>query len=204
MGLVYIEYISRRPEAPVAEFHRVVTAGQEGWDDAHGEDQLVLNLGRTWRLGPEPEYLGVWYTPAAGVGRLDDWDRIFRGGAADHLERPFHEVARIDVAGCYEPLVEPVRARGSSPYYAEFFRDDGDPEAVRRLYDERARRNPRCRLTLLVRRIGRLAPDPGGLAVWTLPDFAALEGLARELDGLERPVALVAAATYADLGREIL
>ena len=55
MGLVYIEYISRRAGVDLASFHAGATAGQEGWDDYYGEDRLILSAGRTWRLGPEPE-----------------------------------------------------------------------------------------------------------------------------------------------------
>ena len=74
MGLIYIEYISRCPGVDMADFRAGVTHGQEGWDTGYGEDQLVLNIGRTWRLGPEPEYLAVWYSPQASFDRIDDWD----------------------------------------------------------------------------------------------------------------------------------
>jgi hypothetical protein len=203
MGLIYIEYISRRPGVDVKTFHEIVTQGQEGWDGAYGEDELLLNLGRTWRLGPEPEYLGVWHTPAAGLERLDGWDHLFRTGAVHHLERPFHEAARIDVAGCYEPLIEPVHARGGT-YYAEFFRPRADLTTVRDFYAARALQHPRLQLLLLAHRIGRLAPEPGGVAVWRLPDLAALAGIAAELDDPRQAVELVSAGVYADLGQEIL
>jgi hypothetical protein len=203
MALVYVEYISRRSGVEITAFHETVNQGQEGWDDAYGEDQLILNAGRTWRLGPEPEYLAVWYAPAAGLERLDAWDHIFRTGEVDHLERPFHQVARIDVAGCYTPLLEPARTRQST-YYIEFFRATSDLDAVRVFYQERARRHDRFRLPLLAHRIGRLAPEPGGLAVWVLPAFADLAAIAGELDGVHQPVELVTAGTYADFGQEIL
>lgn len=203
MGLIYIEYISRRPGVDIYTFHRLVAQGQEGWDDAYAEDRLVLNVGRTWRLGPEPEYFAVWYTPAAGLERLDAWDSIFRGGAVDHLERPFHQVARIDAAGCYRPLREPVRARGGT-YYAEFFRATTGLEQVRAFYVARADRHPRLHLVLLAHRIGRLAPEPGGIAVWQLPDLAALAEVAEELDSTRDPLELTAAGVYADFGQEIL
>jgi hypothetical protein len=203
MPLIYIEYISRRPDVDVATFHRVVNEGQEGWDSTYGEDQLVLNLGRTWRLGPEPEYLGVWYTPGAGLDRLDDWDRLFRGGEVHHLERPFHGAARIDMAGCYEPLLEPARARDGI-YYAEFFRAVGALPAVRAFYMERAQRHPRLDLLLLGHRIGHLGPDPGGVAVWRLPSLGALADIAPELVGIDQPIQLASAGVYHDLGQEIL
>jgi hypothetical protein len=201
--MIYIEYISRRPGVDLREFHEMMSKGQDGWDADYQEDQLVMSVSRTWRMGPEPEHLAVWHSPGFGLERLDEWDRIFRSGAADHLEEPFRKVARIDIAGCYETLLEPVRARNGS-YYAEFFKATATWAAVRESYQERARQHPRLTLNLLVHRIGRLGPDPGGLAVWTLPSFAALGEIARELDGVDEPIQLKAAGTYADVGNEII
>ena len=112
MSLIYIEYFSRRPGVDLDAFRAGVAEGQQGWDSGYDADRLVLNAGRTWRLGPEPEYFAAWHCPRSGFDRLDDWDRIFRGGEADHLEGAFFRVARIDVAGCYAPLIEPVHTRG--------------------------------------------------------------------------------------------
>ena len=119
MGLVYIEYISRLPGIDLETFRAQAAQGQEGWDSGY-EDELVLSVGRTWRLGPDPGYMTVWHARNASLDRIDAWDRIFRSGEADDLEQPFFQVARIDVAGCYDPLLEPVPARNGT-YYAEFF-----------------------------------------------------------------------------------
>ncbi len=202
MGLVYIEYISRLPGIDPETFRARAAQGQEGWDSGY-EDELVLSLGRTWRLGPQPGYMTVWHTRDAGLDRIDGWDRIFRSGEADDLEQPFFQVARIDVAGCYEPLLEPVPARNGT-YYAEFFSAQDTTDAVRSFFENRAERHPDFTLNLLVQRIGKLAPEPGGLAVWTIPDFAALDSIATELDRPEIPIRLSAAGTYADFGSEIL
>lgn len=202
--MIYVEYISRRHGVALADFHESVNQAQAGWDAEHGEDRLILNVARTWRLGPEPEYLAAWHSPDRGLDRIDDWDRIFRDGAADRHEDLFRRVARIDAAGCYEALREPVRGGAyGHTYYAELFRPTGPADAIARLYDARARQSDLV-LNLLAVRIGKLAPEPGGLAVWTLPRFAALESIARQLDGVSDPLELVAAATYADTGREIL
>jgi hypothetical protein len=202
-GFVYVEYISRRHDADVHEFHAALTQAQEGWAAAHPEDVLLWSAARTWRLGPEPEYVGVWYTPGAGLERIDTWDRIFRSGVSDHHERPARQVSRIDVAGCYAALYAPVPARGGI-YYAEYFRPTGSASAVRDLYERRVAQHPRLSLNLLACRIGQLAPEPGGIAVWTIPDFASLAEIAQELDGEREPVELRSAATYHDVGREIL
>ena len=161
MGLVYIEYISRLPGIDLETFRAQAAQGQEGWDSGY-EDELVLSLGRTWRLGPDPGYMTVWHTRNAGLDRIDAWDRIFRSGEADDLEQPFFQVARIDVAGCYDPLLEPVPARNGT-YYAEFFAAHDTADAVRSFYESRAKQHPEFTLNLLVQRIGKLAPNPAVL-----------------------------------------
>ena len=201
--MIYVEYISRRQGISLEEFHAAMLQGQEGWDAAYAEDQLVLSAGRTWRLGPEPEYIGVWHSPGFGFERIDDWDRIFRSGHADVHEQGVRRVARLDAAGCYDALLEPVRAQGGT-YYAEFFRPTDSVAAIRDFFVARVARHPRLTLNLLAHRIGRLAPEPGGIAFWTLPSFAALRDIARELDAVHEPIELVTAGAYADIGQEIL
>ena len=203
--LVYIEFISRNPGVSLEAFHQVAGRGQTGWAGEYEEDQLILNLGRTWRIGPEPEYVAVWWNPNAGLERLGEWEAIFRSGEASHFEEPFKLAGRIDAAGCYEALFEPVRGRGG-PYYCEYL--DVSPDAsrddVRDFFEERRGRHPELVLNLLCDRVGMLGPDPRCLAVWGLPSYGELEAVVRELDGVDEPVLLVTAALYADLGEEIL
>jgi hypothetical protein len=218
--MIYIEFTSRRPQPGLREndrgtlapesfqsqlrrFHRAVRAAQSGWEESWSEDQMILNMGRTWRLGPEPEYMTVWHTPTAGFGRIDDWEKVFRSGAADELGKPFSEVARIERAGCYDALLDPVRQQDAI-YYAEFFEPVGSDDEIRELYSKRAASHSNLTLALCVVRIGKLAPDPGGLAVWTLPTYRALAAIARDLDDLSEPVRLTTAGVYNDVGREIL
>ena len=218
--MIYIEFTSRRPQPGVREndqgalalesfeselqrFHRAVLAGQSGWENSWSDDRMILSLGRTWRLGPEPEYMTVWHTPTAGLERIDEWDKVFRSGEADELEKPFRELARIERAGCYEALLEPKRQKDGI-YYAEFFEPVGSNDAIRGLYAQRAKAHANLTLALCIVRIGKLAPDPGGLAVWTLPSYGALGAIARELDGTSEPVRLTTAGVYNDVGREIL
>lgn len=218
--MIYIEFTSRRPqpglrenergqlavesfESQLQRFHRAVLAGQSGWENSWSEDRMILSIGRTWRLGPEPEYMTVWHTPAAGLGRLDEWDKVFRSGAADDVEKPFSELARIERAGCYEALLEPVRQQNGI-YYAELFEPVGSNNVIRALYVKRAASHPNLTLALCAVRIGKLAPEPGGLAIWTLPSYAALAAIARDLDGTSEPVRLATAGVYNDVGREIL
>ncbi len=202
--LVYIEYISRRPDVSLEAFHEVVGRGQTGWAGEYADDRLVLNVARTWRLGPEPEYLAVWYNHAAGLERIGGWERIFASGEAAAFEEPFKLAARIDVAGCYRPLLEPEPG-GGGPYYAEYldFADGVAPDEVAQLFRERAGRHPSLTLKLLVDRIGGLGPDPRGLAFWELPGYGSLEEIAHDLDD-GGPVRRVKTGVYVDLGKEIL
>lgn len=231
--MIYIEFTSRRPQpglrlddggAPTLEsfesqlerFHRAVLAEQSGWESGWPDDRMILSIGRTWRLGPEPEYLTVWHSPGAGLGRLGDWDKAIRSGEAGEIEKPFRQLARIDRAGCYESLIDPIRqpvrsavAAGDAGtqrgiYYAEYFEPAGSEDEIRGLYLKRAAAHGDLTLALCIVRIGKLAPDPGGLAVWTLPAYSALATIARDLDGTSVPVRLVAAGIYNDVGREIL
>lgn len=202
---VYIEYISRRSGVPLNGFHAIAGPGQGRWAGQYPEDQLILNIGRTWRLGPEPEYLAVWHTPGKGVERLGEWEEIFGSGEASHIEDPFDAVGRIDVAGFYEPFLDPVR--GSGPvYYAEYFdwAADATVGGVRSFFEKRRSAHSGLVLNLAADRIGKLGPDPRGVAFWQLQSYRELGPVARELDGPGSPIVLVRAGVYADIGQEIL
>lgn len=203
--LVYVEYISRRPGVSIEAFHFAAGRGQGGWADEYADDLLLLNLGRTFRLGPEPEYVAVWYVAGAGLERVGEWERIFATGEADHFEETFRLAARIDTAGCYEPLLEPVRGRDGL-YYGEYleFAAGMSREDVAAFFTERRDRHDGLTLNLLCDRIGALGPDPRCLAVWTVPGWDALDEVVRELDGVDGPVRLVHGALYRDLGAETL
>jgi len=203
--LVYLEFVSRRPGVGLHEFRSVVAGGQSGWSGDHGADVAILNVGRSWRIGPEPEYLTAWYHAEAGLGRLDAWEDVFTSGAADAYEEPFRLAARIDRAGCYEPLLEPtVGTRGR--YLAEWFEPatGADRASVAAFFEDRRRRHAELDLNLLVERIGSLGPDPRGLAVWGVPSWGSVDAIARELDGVTAPIISVTASLYADLGKEQL
>jgi hypothetical protein len=203
--LVYIEYISRLPGVSLEAFHFAAGRGQHGWSGEYADDQLVLNIARTFRTGPEPGYLAVWYTAGAGLERIGAWERIFRSGEADHFEEPFRLAARIESAGCYEPLLEPVPQRGRL-YYGEYldFAPGASRDAVRSFFERRRERDDGLELNLLVDRIGRLGPEPRCLAVWSTDSYGDLDTIARELDTVAEPVRLVVAGLYRDLGEETL
>lgn len=203
--LVYIEFISRRPGVSIEAFRFAAGRGQTGWSAEHEDDVLLLNIARTFRLGPEPEYMAVWYTPAAGIERMGYWEQVFGSGEADHLEETFRLAARIDKAGCYEPLFEPQQGRDGL-YYAEYIEvaEQASRDEVADLYRARQERHPELVLNLLCDRLGALAPEPRALAIWTVPSWAGLEPVVRDLDGVRSPVRLVEGGLYRDLGAETL
>jgi len=205
LSLVYLEFISRRPGVSLEQFHAVAGQGQTGWAGDNTEDVLLANLGRSWRIGPEPEYIAFWHTRGQGLDRFDDWERIFRSGIAEQFEEPFRLAARIERGGSYDALLEPVPV-DTERCYLEFFdfADGAGRDEVRAAYEERAGTHGNLKLNVLLDRIGRLGPDPRGIAVWGLPSWAALEGIARDLDDGDGPVRLVDAGMYSEFGKETL
>ncbi len=201
--LVYIEYISRLPRVSVEQFH-FAAGRQDLWSEGYADDVLVLNLGRTFRVGPTPEYLAVWYTPGRGLDRIGDWERVFQSHEADDLEETFKLASRIDAAGCYDPLLEPVKRRDGL-YYAEYFDfAEGSTREEVRVFFEQRREHSGLELNLLCERIGRLGPPARALAVWNIGGWDRLDAIARELDAVDTPVRLLESALYRDLGHETL
>ena len=203
--MVYMEYISRRPGIELADFQTTFNAVQQGWESSFSEDQIILSAARTWRLGPEPEYFTVWFLPHSTFDRLDEWEQIFGARNSENygFNSPLRRVARMDHAGCYEPLITPIRAK-MGIYYAEMFRPVKPGSEIRRLFEERAMTHKGFMLNILLRRLGRLAPEPGGLAIWTLPNFASLGEIVQDLEGMNEPVELVRAGVYVDVGKEVV
>jgi hypothetical protein len=204
---IYIEYISRRPGIALDGFQQIAGAGQPGWASRYDVDILILNVGRTWRLGPEPEYIAIWHTPTRGVERLREWRAIFETHEADNLELSFNAVGRIDEAGFYDALLEPIPGRGGPLYFAEFFHlaDGATRDDVAGWFRGRAEAADTRVLNLAVDRIGHLGPDPRGLAFWQLASYEDIEPIARELVESEgAPIRMERAGLYADIGEEIL
>lgn len=201
MPLVYVEFRSRLANVGVDLFHRVSVTR---WTDEYPADRLLLYLGRTWRIGGEPEYLAVYYTRDSDLDRLDDWDAIFKSGDVDQLEVARLATSRIDRAGCYRFVREPVPSRGG-PYYVEHFSaQDPAGGSIREAFDYRCRETD-AELVLLVHRIGMLAPDPGGLAIWALQSFAGAESVGNTTTaGTQFGIIVCDAGLYHDVGAEVL
>jgi hypothetical protein len=202
---IYIEFISRRSGVSVEGFHAIAGPAHRNWTAAYPEDRLVLNIGRTWRLGPEPEYMAVWDVPGTGTKRLGEWEQLIPVPAARHLEEVFGAVARIDSAGVYEPFFGTVP--GSGPiYYAEFFdwMPGSDRDGVSSFFAERRARHQDLVLNLAADRVGMLGPDPRGIAFWQLPSYDALNVISQEPVAASAPIRLVRTGVYAEIGSEVL
>ncbi|HZT17809.1 MAG TPA: hypothetical protein VFA23_00325 [Dongiaceae bacterium] len=199
--MIYVEFIERDRFMPIEIFRRL--GDQSSWTAA--EDQLVGSFGRTMRLGPIPGYLAFWR--CKGMARMDEWEAHFRTPEAqrDIAEQATHRAIHLQHAGCYDELAGETAVDRGMLFCIEYFAAPSrtSDEEVLRHYRARAARQPAARLSFLLRRIGRLGPDPGALAVWSLADYVALEAFerAREDDDPLRPAAV---GVYRWFGREIL
>jgi hypothetical protein len=70
--LYYVEYFRRKKGVPLGEFHETVRASFRYWEENNPPDRLVLLIGRTWRMGPDPGYMAVW--EVNDFQRLRDWE----------------------------------------------------------------------------------------------------------------------------------
>jgi hypothetical protein len=201
---VYVEYIARKAGVALDDFHALTGYTQPRWSSLFPEDELLLNLGRTWRIGAEPEYLAVWLNRAAGLERLDQWGATFADLDAipelPVIEHGFLAAAQIELAGVFRPLRDPEP--GPSPaYYAEFFAPAAGAETAAVRADFERRTADGITLHVLAARVGLLGHDPG-LAIWGADSFAALAPAieSRADAALATPVR---GALYANLGDEV-
>ena len=164
-------------------------------------DRMVLQLGRTLRLGPHPSYLALWRI--AGIERLDAWEAYFGSEgyrACNPRSHAMHRAIDIAGAGLYDALVENATTPAGL-HVVERFETTADDAAVTAWF--RSRDGLGGRLGYVLRRVGLLGPDPAHLAVWTFADYAACESFIRTPAGSGR-VRVVAAGAYRWLGDEVL
>jgi hypothetical protein len=198
--LIYLEFIERDRFMPIEVF-RYLGDQQSSW--AEGQvDRMVLQLGRTLRLGPSPSYLAFWQIP--DLTRADAWEAYFDSDAALRNRRgaAMHRAVHIQRAGFYDELVT-ATPRAEGFHYIEYFEADGSGEDLESAFKARANAHSEATLTFVLQRIGFLGPDPPHLAVWHLRTFSAIEGLARGAPA-HAPVRVCAAGVYRPLGSETL
>jgi hypothetical protein len=196
--MMYIEFIDRDRFMPI-EIFRHLGDQKTSWA---GDDRMVLQLGRTLRLGPVPSYLAFWRIE--GIARLDRWEEYFRSDdwPRNARSQAMHRAIHIQRAGLYDDLVLGADAEDAL-YCIEYFEAAAEAVSDELVAWFGARAGKDAALRFLLRRIGLLGPDPAHLAVWALPDHVALEALARA-PSPPGPARILAAGVYRDLGREVL
>jgi hypothetical protein len=133
--VLFIEYLNRKPGVTLREFQDVVHRERAEWAARFSEDELVLNVARTWWLGPPFDVITCWFTPGKNLERIDEWEEIAGARVMAGEERPFLRVCNISMTGCFRPLVEPLsqeKAHERGVYYGEFIdiADDVDGRVV--------------------------------------------------------------------------
>jgi hypothetical protein len=98
----YIEFVEKNPGVPQRRFQEVVRASNERWAQGHPDDELVMIIGRTWRLGPKPTYMTIW--KIRDFTTFETWNEEFRKAHIIESHGEFEEVATIVDAGVYEEL----------------------------------------------------------------------------------------------------
>ena len=198
--MIYAEFIERDRSMPIEIFRRL---GNQGSDWAEGaEDRVVLQLGRTLRLGPGPSYLCLWDIPS--IARLDSWEDYFHSPAAARNGRSLamHRAIHIQRAGLYDVLHRAENLEAAL-YLIEYVEPRGESDdSIRALLADRARRHHALSHVLMLRRMGKAGPPPALLSIWGAPDYATLDPILRD-DGME-PLRLVDIGVYRSFGEEEL
>ncbi|MEX2648357.1 MAG: hypothetical protein WD673_05015 [Alphaproteobacteria bacterium] len=193
--MMYVEFIARDRAMPVALAHAL--AAQSAWRDP--KDPLLGQITR--EVGAASDSATLAFCRFESMARLDEWEEHFRSPAhaRDRSMHAKHQAIHHDRAGCYDELAPSERLL-EGRYVVEAFASEGTNLDRREALPKLAARRPFARLKIALWRIGRLAPDPGGLLVWAVPSMAAVEGLARDAP---RTCALrvVLVGLYRDFGR---
>jgi hypothetical protein len=100
--MYYIEFVEKNAGVSQERFQEVVRASNERWAAKHPDDELVMIIGRTWRLGPKPTYMVVWRI--RGFETFETWNAEFRKQQILDEHGEFEEVGTIVDAGIYEEL----------------------------------------------------------------------------------------------------
>jgi hypothetical protein len=195
--MIFLEYIERDRDFPLELFRH---HGGQDWSSP--EDRKVANLARTMRLAPIPHYMCWWQIQS--IARIDQWEAFFRtpDGRLYTADSPASKVLHFTRNGIYDEVI----GEGPVPsglHVAEFFGgDEASIEELRRHFQSRAAAAPAGRLTYVLKRIGLMAPDPGGIALWTFADYVGAEPFLR-LPRPSGPLRILEAGFYRNFGEDI-
>ncbi len=198
--MIYAEYIEHDRNLPIDIFEHF--GRQNSW--ISDIDVKIANLGRAERIAPEPSVICLWRHP--GMARMDEWEAGFR---TDEARRdPVFQATRLAIhfkrGGLYDEIIGGA-SLDKGLHYVEFFaggEEHGD-EQIRDNFANRARRYSEGKLDYVLRRVGLLGPDPGGLAIWTFAGYAAAEPIVRERHG-SNPLRPLQAGLYYNFEEAII
>jgi hypothetical protein len=198
--MMYVEFIERDRTMPV-EIFRYLGNQESAWSE-ESVDKMVLQLGRTMRLGPHPSYLALWDIP--DLKRLDEWEDYFRSSAAGQNRRSqaMHRAIHIQRAGVYDVLAD-YQPPAHSLFVVEYYQPQGAAaDGTMSALQKRAKKHSKVSILYVLMRVGALGPDPPLLVIWNGPSYVAFERLFRddEIGGLR----LETCGVYRPLGEEIL
>ena len=156
--MIYLEYIERDRHVPIEVF-RYMGDQTSSWVDANA-DRMILQLGRTLRLGPQPSYLAFW--KIAGLHRLDDWEHYFGGKEwyDNSRSQAMHRSIHIQRAGLYREVREAAQATHGLHIVEFFDAESRHDEAIAKSFDQRAAPFPGCPPTHVAAPCRRLRPRP--------------------------------------------
>ena len=100
--MYYIEFVEKKDGVPQQQFQEVVRMSNERWAADHPGEELVMIIGRTWRMGPKPGYMVVWRIK--DFTTFETWNAEFQKQHILDNHGEFREVATIVDAGVYEDL----------------------------------------------------------------------------------------------------
>lgn len=175
--MIYAEYIEHDRFLPIQIFHKFGL--QDSWSS--DEDVKIANLGRAERLAPGPSVICLWRM--RGLARMDEWEASFR--TPESQRDPMFQATRLAIrfveSGLYDALLGGTAPVGKGLHVVEFFAsaEEHADAAIADHFAGRARALGVGTLDLVMRRVGTLGPDPGGLALWTFESYAAAEPLLR-------------------------
>jgi hypothetical protein len=107
-------------------------------------------------------------------------------------------------AGCYDEIVTGLPVETGLQYVAYFKPDEQlNYQQLKEVLLDRAKLQKKGILNLALQRIGFLAPDPGGIIIWTFPNYAALEAIIRD-DEWQHRLKIIGSGVYRSWGAEIL
>lgn len=101
--MYYIEFVEPVEGVSLERFRQVLQQSADDWAREHPDDELVLNLGRTWRMGPRnARYLTIWKIEDFSV--FERWKEEFAKPEVAKEYTELQKVYRIVDAGVYEDL----------------------------------------------------------------------------------------------------